>query len=41
MRALHKLTAAKIKNAPSGKYSDGGGLWFHKRPDGEHSGFSA
>jgi integrase len=34
MRALHKLTATKIKNSKPGKYSDGGGLWFHKRVDG-------
>lgn len=34
MRALNKLTATKVKGAAPGKYSDGGGLWFHKRPDG-------
>ena len=34
MRALHKLSASKIKSAAPGKYSDGGGLWLHKRPDG-------
>ena len=34
MRALHKLTATKVKNSQPGKYSDGGGLWLHKRPDG-------
>ncbi len=34
MPALHKLSAAKVKTAPPGKYSDGGGLWLHKRPDG-------
>lgn len=34
MRALHKLTATKVKAAPPGKYSDGGGLWLHKRSDG-------
>lgn len=34
MRALNKLSAAKVKNAEPGKYSDGGGLWLHKRPDG-------
>nr|WP_275116155.1 site-specific integrase [Aliiroseovarius subalbicans] len=34
MRALNKLTAVKIKNAPPGKYSDGAGLWLHKRDDG-------
>ncbi len=34
MRALHKLNSAKVKNAAPGKYSDGGGLWLHKRNDG-------
>lgn len=34
MPTLHKLTAIKIKSAPPGKYSDGGGLWLQKRPDG-------
>lgn len=34
MAALHKLSAAKARNAPPGKYSDGGGLWLHKRSDG-------
>lgn len=34
MRALHKLSTAKVRNCPPGKYSDGGGLWLHKRPDG-------
>jgi len=34
MRALHKLNAVKVRNAAPGKYSDGGGLWLHKRPDG-------
>lgn len=34
MAALHKLTAVKVKSAPPGKYSDGGGLWLHKREDG-------
>lgn len=34
MRALHKLTATKVKAASPGKYSDGGGLWLHKRSDG-------
>lgn len=33
-RPLHKLTSAELKTKPSGKYSDGGALWFHKRPDG-------
>ncbi len=34
MPALHKLTAIKVKSALPGKYSDGGGLWLFKRPDG-------
>ena len=34
MRALNKLTTTKIKNFTPGKYSDGGGLWLHVRPDG-------
>lgn len=33
-RALNKLTAATVKAASPGKYSDGGGLWLHKRTDG-------
>ncbi|MCA1491113.1 integrase arm-type DNA-binding domain-containing protein [Ensifer sp. NBAIM29] len=33
-RPLNKLTAVAVKNAPPGKYSDGGGLWLHKREDG-------
>ncbi|MEL7252960.1 MAG: integrase arm-type DNA-binding domain-containing protein [Pseudomonadota bacterium] len=33
-RALNKLTNAELKAKPKGKYSDGGGLWFHKRGDG-------
>ncbi len=33
-RALHKLSHATAKAADPGKYSDGGGLWLHKRPDG-------
>jgi integrase len=31
---LHKLTSTQVKSLPVGKYSDGGGLWLHKRPDG-------
>jgi integrase len=31
---LNKLTATQAKKAAPGKYSDGGGLWLHKRPDG-------
>lgn len=34
VRSLNKLTTIGIKNAAAGKYSDGGGLWLHKRPDG-------
>ncbi|WP_306110854.1 MULTISPECIES: site-specific integrase [unclassified Roseovarius] len=34
MPAQHKLSAAKVKNAKPGKYSDGAGLWLHKREDG-------
>lgn len=34
MPALHKLTAKKVEKAVPGKYSDGGGLWLFKRPDG-------
>ncbi|WP_417463050.1 tyrosine-type recombinase/integrase [Kordiimonas sp.] len=33
-RPLSKLSAAAVRNAAPGKYSDGGGLWFHKRKDG-------
>ncbi len=33
-RALNKLTASFVKPAQPGKYSDGGGLWLQKRPDG-------
>ncbi|WP_299629526.1 site-specific integrase [uncultured Tateyamaria sp.] len=32
--SLHKLSAAFVKTAPAGKYSDGGGLWLHARDDG-------
>ncbi|MEO0542898.1 MAG: integrase arm-type DNA-binding domain-containing protein [Pseudomonadota bacterium] len=34
MPVLNKLSTATVKNAGPGKYSDGGGLWLHKRPDG-------
>ena len=34
MRALSRLSAAKVKNCPAGKFADGGGLWLHKRRDG-------
>ena len=33
-RGLNKLTNAALKASKPGKYSDGGGLWFHKRADG-------
>ncbi len=33
-RSLNKLTAVAVKNFSPGKYSDGGGLWLHKREDG-------
>jgi hypothetical protein len=33
-RPRHKLTSAELKAKAPGKYSDGGGLWFHKRADG-------
>jgi integrase len=33
-RALNKLNAPKVKTCAPGKYSDGGGLWLHKREDG-------
>ncbi|MEM9971432.1 MAG: Arm DNA-binding domain-containing protein, partial [Pseudomonadota bacterium] len=32
--ALNKLSSAFVRHAPVGKHGDGGGLWFHKRPDG-------
>jgi integrase len=34
MPALHKLAAQSVKSAKTGKHSDGGGLWLHKREDG-------
>ncbi|MFG6634521.1 tyrosine-type recombinase/integrase [Sulfitobacter sp. 1A12126] len=34
MAALNKLSSAKVRTAPPGKYSDGGGLWLVKRADG-------
>lgn len=34
MAALNRLSALFIKTCTAGKYSDGGGLWYHKRPDG-------
>ncbi|WP_311135660.1 Arm DNA-binding domain-containing protein [Yoonia litorea] len=33
-RALNKLSAAFVRNAPEGKHSDGGGLWLFQRADG-------
>lgn len=33
-RTLNRLTAVEAKGNPPGKYSDGGGLWLHKREDG-------
>ncbi|MBY3301513.1 integrase arm-type DNA-binding domain-containing protein [Rhizobium laguerreae] len=33
-RTLNKLSALTVKNAAPGKYSDGGGLWLHKRDEG-------
>lgn len=32
--ALYKRSATQVRNCLPGKYSDGGGLWLHKRPDG-------
>lgn len=34
MPARDKLNRAKIRHASPGKYSDGAGLWLHKRADG-------
>lgn len=34
MAGRHRLSAAFVKNAPTGKHCDGGGLWLVKRPDG-------
>ena len=34
MPAMNKLTSAALRGYDPGKYSDGAGLWFHKRPDG-------
>lgn len=33
-RPKNKLSSAELKAKAPGKYADGGGLWFHKRPDG-------
>ena len=37
-RALHKLDGRKLPGLAPGKYSDGGGLWLHKRGDGGDRG---
>ena len=34
VRTVNRLTAATVKVALPGKYSDGDGLWLHKRSDG-------
>ena len=34
MRALNRLSAAAVKAGRPGKFSDGGGLWLHRRDDG-------
>ena len=34
MAGRHRLSAAYVRSAPSGKHCDGGGLWLHRRPDG-------
>ena len=34
MASKHKLSFAFIRSASAGKYSDGAGLWLHKRDDG-------
>ena len=34
MASRHKLSFAFIRSASAGKYSDGAGLWLHKRDDG-------
>ncbi len=34
MPAMNKLSAVEVKAKGKGKYSDGGGLWLHKRADG-------
>lgn len=34
MPALNKLSALQVKSLGPGKYSDGGGLWLHRRADG-------
>eukprot|EP00903_Cladosiphon_okamuranus_P016435 g15156.t1 len=34
MPALHKLSTLQVESLGPGKYSDGGGLWLHRRDDG-------
>src|SRR3954470_20177143 len=34
MRTLNRLSAAAVKAGQPGKFSDGGGLWLHRREDG-------
>ena len=34
MRSLNRLNAAAVKSGRPGKFSDGGGLWLHRREDG-------
>lgn len=34
VRAMHKLSAVKMRTCGPGKYSDGAGLWLIKREDG-------
>ena len=34
MVALNRLSAIAVAKNPPGKYADGGGLWFFRRPDG-------
>ena len=34
MAKVNQLTSAFLKTAPSGKYLDGLGLWYVKRPNG-------
>ena len=40
MRALNRLSAAGVKAGRPGKFSDGGGLWLHRRDDGGAHGSS-
>lgn len=36
--AINKLSAKSVRSAAPGKYADGAGLWFVKRPDGGAQG---